>query len=161
MYDTNSKGSTRARRIGIIIAIIVFIVGAALLPSNAEYLKYNSILGEDIVDEFQKYVDWGLLDNTNGLDILQKRGNTALVGLIIMASSVIILIISRLIANSYIVAENSTAQTDLLKSTVASKNTDTTADVTQRLKQLQQLKDEGLISEEEFTKTRLEIISKI
>ena len=150
-----------ARRTGLILSIVVFVVGFSILYPNIEYLEYTNFFGKDIVNEFQEYVDWGLMRDTSGIELLQKKGNTAFIGVLVMASSVIVFIISRLIANSYIVAENSEVQTDLLKSTVPKANVVQDIDTVQRLKHLSRLRDEGLITEDEFSRKRNEIISHL
>lgn len=165
MVTADTQAHRKAKIIGWVLSLITLLIGLSLLLPNFEYLKYTSFLGEDIVNEFQEYVEWGFMRDTDGLEIIQKKGNTAVIGIVIMAFSAVIWVLSRLVSNSYLVTENSRMQThlqeDILHTAKSQRSDSGSSNPAERLKHLEELLDQKLITKEEFDKKRLDILNNL
>ena len=149
---------------GAIISSILFIIGLFMLIPNAESLEYNTIFGGDKLAETSRNLTiLGIRTPSAGFDIMRREGNIAAVGVVLMVLAAILMIVAYILSHNRKMVENSNAQIALLSNMKDKESTDKNNDDAslQKIRKLAQLKDEGILTEEEFSFKKKELLDKI
>ncbi|GEM_PF-2725447 len=153
-------------KIGLIISIIMLFFGIPLIVDNIGLIEYTTFFGQDKAKELSRTAISIGLPYTD-YSYMSKYGNEAVMGIIIICGSILILVVAYVISNNKKLIENGNKQIELLenRSTLDSEHLKYTDDVgeviKQKLKNLTELKDENLITEEEYNLKRQDILNNM
>lgn len=134
----------------IVLGVIFFIIGFGVYSNNAECFEYRTIL-------------WGKgpeLKSFTGRSLLIEYGNEAAKGVIIMLCSVLFTVIVLLIIGY---RERSKRRIELLQ-TISNYNTVASAGdegITSKLKTLTELREQDLITQEEYEQKRSDLLNRL
>ncbi|MGL5436556.1 MAG: SHOCT domain-containing protein [Lachnospiraceae bacterium] len=138
----------------IIVAIglgaIAFFIGLGIYWGDADYFKYRTILGGKGPE----------LESFTGRSLLIEYGNKAATGVIIMLGAVLFIVIALLIIGH---RERSNKQIELLQ-TISNNNTVANAgdeDISSKLKKLTELREQDLITQEEYEQKRSSLLERL
>lgn len=148
---------------GIAISAIAFLIGLFMLIPNADNLEYNTIFGKDKLKETERNLSYfGMSSPSEGFKIMRREGNIAAVGLIFMGSALIVLLGSYLLSNNRKMVENSNAQVALLSKMKDGELSENATDdfVAKKIRELAKLKDEGILTESEFSEKKKVLLAK-
>lgn len=150
------------KRAPYIICVVILILGVALFVFNAENLKYNSFFNEDSVSEranemHRNYGIAGYSFNSTTRDLYEgiytkdaNSGNTAIVGIAMCIASAILAIIIYMHQAQQNRDKYASNQNELFDK-LSSENE---RSAESQLSELLELKNKGLISEEEYKQLR-------
>jgi len=152
-------------RVGTIISIILIVIGLVLLLPNAERLSSADAFGGN-TDSYLRGKSYTLRSTYEliGDKYIIEDGNIAFGGLMLIISGGVAFLVSYLLSNNSKMIENSESQVELLRNMEKNTqpyHTQNEAEIAGKLKQLESLYEQKIITKEEYQAKRKDILDQI